>query len=564
MTRDELVELVGEVRRHQSESGDVEVKAARGGTPLRPAREAMSAFANRPGGGVLLFGVDEERGFDVVGVGNAQRLQEEIGNLAASEMEPALRPEFTVAEVEGRTVVAVEVPEVPAAGKPCFYKPAGLQGGSFIRVGASNRRMTDYEVFGYVSAREQPVFDIQLVPEARLDDLDRTKLESYLTSLRRERGSPAYLDQPLVAVLTRLRIVQIFDGAPRPTLAGLLTFGTYPQEFEPQLVITFVQYFGTTEDEKAPNGARFLDNRKFEGTIPEMVEASINHVLATIRRSSLVEGVFRRDVLEYPGEAIREAVINAVAHRDYSPFVRGSYVQIRLFADRLEIQSPGGLYGNVTVETLEEEQSTRNRTLIRLLEDLHVVENRGSGIRTMIGAMRHANLEPPRFDDKRSSFWVTFLNHTLLNPEMVAWLNQFAALPLNDQQRVALAYLRRHGKIANSDYRRLNHVDLTTASRDLRGMVQAGLIEQHGTGRWAYYTPSSLTSVEPAPPPRSEEERILAFVREHGSITNALSRELLGITFEPASNLLTRMYQNGLLARHGAGRWTIYRLPPPL
>src|SRR5260370_15872199 len=97
-----------------------------------------------------------------------------------------------------------------------------------------------------------------------------------------------------------------------------------------------------------------------------------------------------------------------------------------MFADRLEIQSPGGLFGKVTVENLEEEHSTRNARSMRMMEDVHVVENRGSGIPAMLEAMRQANLEPPRFEDKRSSFWVTFRNHTLMNPQAIAWLNQFA------------------------------------------------------------------------------------------------------------------------------------------
>src|SRR5208337_4665842 len=101
---------------------------------------------------------------------------------------------------------------------------------------------------------------------------------------------------------------------------------------------------------------------------PQMVEDALNHVHASIRKSSLIEGLYRRDIPEYPHEAVREAIVNAVAHRDYSRFVRGSYIQIRLFADRLEIQSPGGLFGNVTEENLETEHSTRNCVLMRLME----------------------------------------------------------------------------------------------------------------------------------------------------------------------------------------------------
>jgi len=83
----------------------------------------------------------------------------------------------------------------------------------------------------------------------------------------------------------------------------------------------------------------------------EIVDSAVNQVLVNIRKSSLIEGVYRRDIPEYPERAVREAIVNAIAHRDYSPFVRGSYIQIRLFADRLEIQNPGGLYGNVSDES---------------------------------------------------------------------------------------------------------------------------------------------------------------------------------------------------------------------
>ena len=262
-----------------------------------------------------------------------------------------------------------------------------------------------------------------------------------------------------------IRVVRSVDGQLRPTLAGLLMFGKYPQEFLPRLMITFLQYYGTTEEEKTPQGARFLDNRRFEGSIPAMVEEAETYVMAAMRKASLIEGLFRRDIPEYPLEAVREAIGNAVAHRDYSPYVRGSYVQIRLFADRLEIQSPGGLFGNVTVENMEDEQSTRNARLMRMMEDVHVVENRGSGIRAMLDALRGANLDPPRFEDRRSSFQVTFRNHTLMNPEAIAWLNQFAHVRLNDRQRVALAYLRQHDQITNADYQRLNRVNTVVAGR---------------------------------------------------------------------------------------------------
>lgn len=257
---------------------------------------------------------------------------------------------------------------------------------------------------------------------------------------------------------------------------------------------------------------------------------------------------------------MREAIVNAVAHRDYSHFVRGSYIQIRLFADRLEIQSPGGLYGNVTLETLEEESSTRNRLLMRFMEDLHLVENRGSGIHKMVAVMRNANLEPPQFQDKRSSFWVILRNHTLMSPDAIAWVNQFSNQELNDHQRVALIYLRFNEQITNRDYQRLNHVDSVTANRELRGLAQAGLIEQHGTRRWANYTLSVSTEIKVPEVKSTDEEKILAYVREHGSIGNSECRELLKTELYHASYLLKKMYSQGKLRREGRRRWARYVL----
>lgn len=566
MTREELLQLIADVQQLQSELDEVEVKAAHGGTPQR-LYEGLSAFANQPGGGVFLFGLDEPQQFEAVGVGNAQKLQEDISHWCNSEMEPALRPEFTIEEIDGQTIVAVEVSEIPAEQKPCYYKPAGLQKGAYIRVGNTNRQMTDYEIFGYASARTQPTFDEEPVRDATLDDLDHAKLEDYVTQLKRQRPQAAYLNQPFEKILRQRNIVREVDGVLRPTLAGLLVFGTYPQQFEPQLVITYLQYYGTDETEKTPRGERFQDNRKFEGSIPEMIESAFDYVMASMRKSRMVEGLYTRDIPEYPEEAVREAIVNAVAHRDYSHFVRGSYVQIRLFADRLEVQSPGGLYGNVTEDTLEEEQSTRNRVLMQLLEDVtlpggrHLVENRGTGIRAMLEAMREANLEPPRFQDKRTSFWLTFRNHTLMSPKAIGWLNQLSSLPLNDHQRLALVYLNHNQQITNSEYQRLNHVDSVTANRDLRGLVQLGLTEQQNTKRWAYYRlKQSAANVNLLLEP-SDEEKILAYVRRVGSISNEECRALLNINLKQASRLLTALHKQGALNREGERRWAVYKMP---
>lgn len=232
-----------------------------------------------------------------------------------------------------------------------------------------------------------------------------------------------------------------------------------------------------------------------------------------------------------------------------------------MYADRLVIVTPGGLHGPVNEDNLEEELATRNQLLMRLLEETGLVENRGSGIPMMITAMREAHLELPLFRDARASFRVTFKNHTLLDPETVTWLNQFAGYPLSDAQRMALAYLRVNRRLTNSDYRRLNNTTTVEATRELRHLVDLGLLEMHGTRRWAYYTLNVQRGPREAPP-MSEEERIVAYLREHGSITNSECRELLdlGDDARRARYILGKMVEQGLIRKVGTKRWARYEL----
>jgi len=459
------------------------------------------------------------------------------------------------------------VPECRHDQKPCYYKPSGMNSGSYIRVGNTNRQMTAYEIFSYVSNRSQPTFDGEAVSEADVHALDRERLGGYLERLRQSRASlwqRLHLDEmPFEERLCTLRLLARVKGAFHPTLASLLCFGVWPQMFMPSLCITFVRYPGTTADEKGPRSERFLDTAKFEGHVAEIVEQAVARVRANMRQSLVVEGIFHRPLLEYPEEAVREAIVNAVAHRDYSPMARSSPIRVEMFADRLVVKSPGGLYGPVNEHNLEEAHSTRNQLLMRLLEDFGIAEDRGSGIRAMIAAMRRSRLEPPRFRDTRDRFEVTFKNTSLLDPEAVQWLNRFGGYPLSDNQRMALVYLRYNERMTNSDYRRLNNVpDTTHATRELRELVESGLVQMHETRRWAHYTLSpeaALAGLRPAL--GAEESAVLSYVREHGHITRSECVALLEAKPAHVSYLLTRMREQGLLKAVGRRRWTRYVLP---
>lgn len=171
MTPEEIVSLVTEILRFKSEQPGIEAKAASQGTPRDSLRQSLSALSNRTGGGVILFGLEERQGFTTTGVGNPHQLLEDIAS-AGADLTPPVRPVLSMTEIEGRVVVAAEIPETQQFDKPCFVTAAGLQSGSYIRAGLSNRRMTSYEIFGFISAREQPKYDSEPIPGATLADLD--------------------------------------------------------------------------------------------------------------------------------------------------------------------------------------------------------------------------------------------------------------------------------------------------------------------------------------------------------------------------------------------------------
>lgn len=467
MNQETIRQKIYEMRHYRTELYDVEAKAAKNNHP-NELWKTISAFANSSNGGIIICGLDDES-FKAVDIYNVQKLHHHFISIA-SQMVPPLCLQITPMEFEGKTIVVAEIPTVSLEQRPCYYGPEGLYEGSYIRVSTSKRRMTQYEVSICLSNRYPTVSDMETIKGATLEDLDRTKLEAYFEHIRRIRSEASYTNQPFDQLAKTLKIIVDDNGIVRPSLAGMLVFGKWPQQFEPQLVVTFMRFHGMTETELSPSGERFLDDQRFEGSIPEMTELAYKHILKNIQRGSAIRGLYRQIVTEYPEIAIREAIINAVAHRDYSPLGRGSQIQIKQFSDRLEIISPGGLYGSVALENLEEGQSTRNRLLMRFLEDLNIVENRGSGIDAMVNAIKSAGLNPPKFEDRITNFQVTLYN----------------TQQKSDEARI-LDYVHEHGSIRRVECQSLLKIDGRRATYILREMKNSGLLKQEGTHRGTYY-----------------------------------------------------------------------------
>lgn len=569
MNAQDAQELIQAIQQGEFEDARLEVKRAQKGLPQH-LYETISSFANQSEGGVIVLGIDESEGFRLTGVENVQGVLTELTDLAG-KMEPPLSLDIQVIETDQKLVIVVEVPECDFRYRPCFYKPSGMQSGSFLRVGNQSRHMTPYEVFTFMVGRGQPTFDRELIKTASISDLDAKQIQTYLDRIQRTRsniwGRLRLGDKEQADQLLALDVLGRDAETVYPTLAGLLVFGIWPQKHYPSLMISFVKYFGVDSETKGPRGERFQDNAQFEGPLPEVIDQAVTRCIANMKQATLIEGVLNRVIPEYPEEALREALVNAVVHRDYSTYVLGSQVRIEMYADRLEIISPGGLFGPVSLTNLETAQASRNQLLIRLLGEVGLVENRGSGIRAMVSAMREAHLELPKFEDHRDYFKVTFHNQALLDQESLAWLNQFASIPLNSRQRTALVYLRKHEQITNQDYCRLNNLDSVTATKDLRGLVESKLVEMSGTRRWAVYRLGVRQRVAQQTSLHLDELNLnprqvlaLQWIEEKGFITSK-QYELLSeppISDKTVLKDLNELEEKGIIKRIGQARSTRY------
>lgn len=376
--------------------------------------ESISAFANG-GGGILILGLAEDRGFVPAEGFEADRIYSSL-IAVGDKFTPVVRPEIEIYPLGGAKIVTVRVAPVSRGEAPCYITGRGPYLGSFIRTGDGDRKLTRYEVDRLMEERRQPKYDMEPVLEATMEDLNRDVLQAIVR--RNVQISPRILGKlPEEDILVKLGAITKVDGAVHPTLAGLLVAGVYPQQFFPRLNITFTVYPGVEKVQPGKN-IRYVDSQSINGSISDMLFDAIGFLRRNMRTGALIDGALRQDVPEYPITAFREAVVNALQHRDYSPDGRGSQVQINLFADRLEILNPGGLYGVASVDSMAPGVSaTRNVNLSRLMESTpfdsddgkgYLIENRGTGLILIRKELEDALMPPPVLRDCISAFSITF------------------------------------------------------------------------------------------------------------------------------------------------------------
>ena len=569
-----LQDVVSRLREQRTDSSSVEAKRATDALPgsLRPT---LSAFSNTAGG-IVVLGLAEELGFQATGVADGAKMLADFGAMCAGELEPPIRPRsLEIVRFEGVDLVVAEISALPIDDKPCFVLKQGKERGSYIRTSDGDRRMTTHEIATLTGNRTQPRDDELVVQGATLADLSQTAVSQFLARLRSRNARAFPLELEDERLLTSVGAVAKVDGEVVPTRAGLLALGVRPQQFYPQLNVTFVHH-PTIEGRQLPSGERFIDNQRIDGSIPEMTRTTLDVLRRNMARRAIIAGLGRRDVYDYPELTLREAIVNALIHRDLKESALGTQVQVDMYPDRVVITNPGGLFGPATIEDLESGEtpsSSRNARLVSLLEDIvvpgedqAVCENRGSGIRTMQQSLADAGMSPARLEDRFTSFRVTFPNNALLDSETVDWISRLGQVGLTDSQHTALALMRHGESLTNSIYRTRCNLDSSVARSELQDLVGRGLVEQSGaTSATRYGIAVAVSEVAPGRvPPADRREQILRFIgRNH--VTRAEVQEATGLGPQAARSWLKTLQDEDRIRLDGkptSNKVRYYAVPP--
>jgi ATP-dependent DNA helicase RecG len=438
----------------------------------------ISAFYNTRGG-TLVLGVDDQR--QPVGLPRPQNVEAGIVNIIRDRLDLDVPPAIEIVPFQGLEFVVVTCPR----GR---YPPYFVRGEPrpYVRVGSTNRPATHAEIRQLYLFSGETSYETLPCRSAAVTDLFPRLIARYRD--RRSRHTTGALELSDEELLRNLGCTVEEEGRLAPTNAGVLLFCEDPYRFLRQNEITCAQF-------KGADMLRIIDRRDLRGPLPDLVVEAEQFLYRHIRIGHEVIGFEGIDYWEYPREAMREALINAVIHRDYS--IAGGRIRIFMFDDRIEFYSPGDLLPGVTVEKmqrLESQSKLRNPVIVEVFRDLggfiektctEQSECMGTGIQRMARAMQEHGLAIPRFEELGGEFRLT-----LVGPGE-GFMEKADALArqreINNRQRQVLAYLRERGRITRQEYEDLTGVRHSLANRELRDLVDKGLICRSGTGQKIHY-----------------------------------------------------------------------------
>ena len=474
---------------------NVRIDAKRASGIDKSIMETVCAFANEPGlgGGYLLLGAVRtgfQNGLPVYvpeNIENPDKIQNDVITQCSSMFNVRIRPQIEPEVIDGKTVLVVKIDEAPEAQKPIYITSRGLPQGAFRRVGSSDQKCTEDDMRVFYSSAES--FDSTIVKGATLDDIDENAV-AYYRKLRSKVNPNAeelsYDDNELLLALRACEKEK--NGEYVLTYTGLIVFGKAMslRRLLPALRVDYIRVSGNRWVEDPDK--RFEATIDMRGPLILLVNRALNAIKDDLPKGfKLRKGNLQADTpIELPNDALREALVNAFIH---CSFRLNQPIQIIRYSNRLEVINPG--FSLKSPETLGEPGSVqRNPFISTIFHDTNLAETKGSGIRSMRGHMKKAGMMPPTFESNRSAnqFTARLLLHHLLDNDTIQWLASYADYSLNNEQRLALVFVREVGAIDNITYRQLNSdINISKASADLHDMCKKGLLEQKGQSRSSYY-----------------------------------------------------------------------------
>ncbi len=365
------------------------------------------------------------------------------------------------ADPRGFAALAIEVPE----GLPNAYS---YEGRYYLRDGARNAIIAARPLRELMLLRGEGTWESSSPSGSSKDDLNWKAIEDYASKLSSGEASAEEI------MLTRGCVVG--SRKLKPTYAGLLLFGKHPQRWIKGAEVLAARFKGNEMEDA-------FARQSIGGTLPEQIRKAEAFLIENMSVQSNMKSWQRSDEAPYPASALREAVVNAVAHRDYR--LTGSQIHVFMFGDRVEVKSPGKLPGHVTLKNLLRERYSRNEALVQVLADMGFIERLGYGIDRMLRVMKERNQPEPHFEETDGGFMVTLL------AKKAALEKLQEAMPQNAQQQrlqKMIAFLKEHGRITNRDYQEISpDVNPETLRRDFVDMVDRGVVMRVGDKRGTYY-----------------------------------------------------------------------------
>ncbi|MGB9895770.1 MAG: RNA-binding domain-containing protein [Thermoproteota archaeon] len=409
----------------------------------------ISAFSNTKGGRILV-GVDDNG--KIVGIDIGKGTLEEIVNRISQNTNPKIYPEIKIERVQDKNIIEIRVTE--RSDKPVFAK-----GIAYKRVGRNNVKMDRDEIVSLL----RKVYEIshEDVEVASIEDIDFNKVRSFINRARETRSS--LIPENETIVLRNLGLVNS-----KAKLAAIMLFGKNPQAFAPWAVVKIGRFLA--ED------TRPIFEKEITGDLVEQIEKSYAEVLSLIRKEIKVKGLRREEIYEYPVEAIRELIVNAVTHRDYSI---KSPIYIKIYEEKISIENPGGLPQGITVDELKKPHSSvlRNPKLANVLYNLGYIEKWGIGTLEVIKkCLLNGNGEP------------TFYSNGVFKAEVKSRYS----VNTSDKERIAVEYIRKKGKVARLELEKILGLKESSVRKLLEELQRKGLIVKEGRGKRTRYRLSVL------------------------------------------------------------------------